>query len=81
MLQQFTWPQVDISPCSSMLFYYTHHSNLQLDIVSVLVPTSHINDSTLLGSALFKTHSAFVWHELYLHVLLPFYVATHGVGN
>ena len=53
MLQQFTWPQVDISPCSSKLFYYTHHSNLQLDKVSVLVPTRHANDSTLLGSTLF----------------------------
>ena len=81
MLQQFTWPQVDINPCSSKLFYYTHHSNLQLDTVSVLVPTSHINDSTLLGSVLFTIHSAFVWHELYSHVFLPFHVATCGIGN
>ena len=55
MLYELTWAQCNVSSDSySYLLGY--------NLISVLVVITHINDYTLLGSALFTAPSHFVWY-------------------
>ena len=55
MLYELTWPQCNVSSDS---YSYLLGCNL----ISVIVLITHINDYTLLGHAIFKAPSHFVWY-------------------